>query len=162
MTICAWNRECLFGEIKDGEMLLNEYGRSVREHWDAIAGHFNNLETDEFVVMPNHIHGIVSLSNVGAQFIAPFKKTTTEKQGVMNHAPTIGEIVRAFKARCTRAISKIRNTPGVPVWQRNYYEHIVRTEKELHTIRQYIRYNPLKWAEDEENPDMQTAIAVWH
>jgi REP element-mobilizing transposase RayT len=113
----------LFGEIKNGEMVLNECGKTVMKCWDDLPNHYNHAQLDEFVIMPNHIHGIVSLSNVGAQFIAPFRKTTTAKQGVINiaptennatkqdvvnHAPTVGEIVRAFKARCTHAIRKIR------------------------------------------------------
>ncbi len=146
--------------------------------WDDLPNYFPNAQLDEFVVMPNHIHGIVSLSNVGAQFIAPFRKTTAEKQGVIkkglmnqaptenngskqnviNHAPTVGDIVRAFKARCTHTINQNRNAQGVPVWQRNYYEHIIRDDGELHAIREYIRYNPLKWDEDEENPNMKKAI----
>ena len=175
VTVCAWKKENIFGEIKSCEMLLNEYGEIVMKCWDDLSNYYPNAQLDEFSVMSNHIHGIVSLSNVGAQFIAPVRKTTVEKQGVMkkglmnqvptennrskqgaiNHAPTVGEIVRAFKARCTHAINKIRNTPGVPVWQRDYYEHIIRDDRELHTIRQYIRYNPSKWDEDEENLDMK-------
>lgn len=150
VTVCAWKKECLFGEIKNGEMLLNEFGEIVMKYWDAIAGHFDNVETDEFVVMPNPIHGIINI--VGAQFIAPFRKTTTEKQGVINHAPTIGEIVRAFKAQCTHATNQIRNTSGIPLWQRNYYERIIRTEKELDQIREYIMNNPVQWELDDENP----------
>jgi len=73
-------------------------------------------------------------------------------QGAMNRAPTVGEIVRAFKARCTHAINKSRNTPGAPVWQRNYYERVIRDERELTAIRQYIADNPAKWAEDENHP----------
>ena len=170
VTVCVWQRESLFGEIKNGETLLNEFGKIVIKCWDDLPNYYPNAQLDEFVVMPNHVHGIVSLSNVGAQFIALFRKTTLEKQGVINVAPTenngskqgamnlgpttVGEIVRGFKARCTHAINKIRKTPGVPVWQRNYYEHIIRDDRELDTIRQYIGYNPLNWDEDEENPDM--------
>jgi putative transposase len=177
VTVCAWQRECLFGEIKDGDVFLNELGDTVMKCWASVPTHFPHVETDEFIVMPNHVHGIIILSGVGAQFIAPFRKTTTENQGVMNqgvmnyaptvnngmnpdvlnqgvmnHAPTVGKIVRAFKARCTHMINNVRNTTGLPVWQRNYYEHIIRDERELHAIREYIRYNPLKWDEDEENP----------
>ena len=151
VTVCVWNRGCLFGEIKDGDMFLNELGDTVMKCWDSIPTHFPHVETDEFIVMPNHAHGIIVLSGVGAQFIAPFRKTTTENQGVMNHAPTVGKIVRAFKARCTHMINNVRNTPGLPVWQRNYYEHVIRDEKELDAIREYIRFNPQKWDEDEEN-----------
>jgi putative transposase len=70
-------------------------------------------------------------------------------QGVINHAPTLGHIIRAFKARCAYEINKLRNSPGVPVWQRNYYERIIRNEQELNKTRDYIMDNPLKWAEDE-------------
>ncbi len=161
VTLCTWNRECFFGEIKNGEMLLNEYGEIAMKYWDAIPGHLPHVEMDEFIIMPNHIHGIVII--VGAQFIAPFRKTTIEKQGVinkgvMNHAPTVGEIVRAFKARCTNAINQIRNTLGISLWQRNYYEHIIRDEKELNRIREYIINNPLQWAEDENNPNNIKAV----
>ena len=155
VTICAWNRECLFGEVVDGGIRLNESGIIIQDIWNATPNHFQNIELDEFIIMPNHIHGIVII--VGAQFIAPFRKTTAVKQGimnrgVMNHAPTVGEILRAFKGRCTHAINKIRNTPGIPVWQRNYYEHIVRNDSELNSIREYIMNNPLKWDMDENNP----------
>lgn len=145
VTVCAWQKKCLFGEVKGGEMLLNKYGEIVKECWDAIAGHFTDVETDEFVVMPNHIHGIITMSNVGAQFIAPFQKPTAEKQGVMaenpgamnyaptenngtnqgvmNRAPTVGDIVRAFKARCTHAINRMRNAQGVPACGSLRHEH---------------------------------------
>ncbi len=160
-------------------MLLNEYGDIVMKCWDTIVGHFYNVKIDEVIVMPNHIHGIVSLSNVGAQFIAPDvmiapavvdcpvsgrsvtnqnNKEGVINQGVINHAPTVGGIVRAFKARCTYMINHMRKAQGAPVWQRNYYEHIIRDEQELYAICEYIRYNPLKWEEDEENPNKKRAI----
>jgi putative transposase len=128
--------------------------------------------------MPNHVHGIITITNVGAQFIAPsYVDCHTSRQsvinqnnqknvinqgvinqGAINRAPTIGGIVRSFKARCTCMINQIRNTPGTPHWQRNYYEHIIRDDRELQAIREYIRYNPLKWDEDEENPEMKGII----
>jgi putative transposase len=163
VTICVWKKENMFGEIYDGEMRLNEYGDIVTKCWDGLPNHYQHLQLDEFIVMPNHVHGIVVLTNVGAQFIAPVRNATAENQGTsnqgaINRAPTknngmntVGEIVRAFKARCTHAVNSLRNMPGVPLWQRNYYEHVIRDEPELHAIREYIRYNPLKWEEDEEN-----------
>jgi hypothetical protein len=83
---------------------------------------------------------------------APFRKTMAEKQGVINHASTVGGIMRSFKARCTYMINQIRNNPGMPVWQRNYYEHVVRDEEELREIREYIVNNPMQWELDTENP----------
>lgn len=173
VTICSWNRECLFGDIADEKVRLNESGDAVMKYWNVIPGYFPHVETDEFIIMPNHIHGIIVFGhNVGAQFIAPYKKTATENQGVIgkglinqaptenngmnqgviNHAPTVGEIVRAFKAQCTREINQMRNSPGFPVWQRNYYEHIIRNEDEMNSIREYLINNPARWAEDENNP----------
>ena len=150
MTICAQGRECLFGDVVDGEMRLNDAGIMVCDAWHKIPKHFLHTDIDEFVVMPNHIHGIIMI--VGAQFIAPIRKTVAENQGVINHAPTVGEIVRAFKARCTHAINRIHNTLGYAVWQRNYYEHVIRDGKEMDRIRGYIIDNPAKWNDDEDNP----------
>jgi len=158
VTICTWNKECLFGEIANGTSKLNKYGEMVMKCWNEISGHFFHVKTDEFIIMPNHIHGIITINNVGAQFIAPFGKTTSEKLGVINHAPTIGGVVRSFKARCTYMINQLRDTPGTPVWQRNYYERVIRDDRELYSIREYIRYNPLKWDEDEENPVIMRTI----
>ena len=170
VTICAWNKECIFGEIKNSAMELNEFGAMVLKCWEAIPGHLTNVGCDEFVVMPNHIHGIITITNVGAQFIAPsyvnchtschsaINQTNPKNvtnQGAINHAPTVGGVVRSFKARCTYMINQIRNIPGTPLWQRNYYDHIIRDNKELQAIREYIRYNPLKWNEDEENTKMK-------
>jgi REP-associated tyrosine transposase len=174
VTICTQNRQCLFGDIgDDGEMLLNDAGQMVHRIWNDSPVKYSGIEIDEFVLMPNHFHGIIVI--VGTQFIAPCDCDTTNRnknRGVMNHAPTennatnngqmkqgaimsvpaIGEIVRAFKAHCTYAINQIRNTTGHPVWQRNYYEHIIRNDQSLQKIRQYITNNPAKWADDENNP----------
>jgi REP element-mobilizing transposase RayT len=152
VTICTHNRECLFGDINNGEMKLNNAGRVVRNVWNNLPAGYFNIETDEFVVMPNHIHGIILI--VGAQFIAPDgnQNTTNQdviNQGAMNRAPTLGEIVRTSKVRCTHAINRINNTVGVPLWQRNYYEHIIRNEAELNKTREYIVNNPLNWESDE-------------
>jgi REP element-mobilizing transposase RayT len=165
VTICAWQRECLFGEILDGAARLNDMGRMVLECWGAIPDHFPHVELDAFVIMPNHIHGIVVINDpVGAQFIAPEQFIAPQmvkpnpghegamNQGAMNRAPTLGAIVRAFKARCTHTLNQSRNNPGTPVWQRNYYERVIRDEGEMDGIRQYIAGNPAKWEEDENHP----------
>jgi REP-associated tyrosine transposase len=143
VTVCAWKEECLFGEIKNGEMLLNKYGGIVRNCWDDLPNHYQHAQLDEFVIMPNHVHGIIVLK-VGAGF----KPAPTKQYG-------LPEIVRAFKAFSSRRINDIRDTCGISIWQRNYYERIIRGEKDLHSIREYIRYNPLKWEEDEENPNLK-------
>jgi len=159
VTVCTKDRECLFGEVMDGEMRWNEAGRIVQTTWAELPSHYPGVQIDEFVVMPNHVHGIVVLSehhgnerDVGAQFIAPPIGIAATSKGAINRAPTLGSVVRAFKARITTAINGIRQTPGVPVWQRNYYEHIIRADDDLNRIRQYIIDNPAQWAFDRENP----------
>ncbi len=162
MTICTWNKEYMLGEIVDRKMCLNKHGEIIMNCWHNLPDYYPYVELDEFVVMPNHIHGIVII--VGAQLIAPSvmnrpasnrdtinqnKHQGVIKPGVINHAPTVGEIVRSFKARCTYAINQIRNTSDIPIWQRNYYEHIIRNETELGKIREYIMNNPLNWESDE-------------
>ena len=108
------------------------------------------MRLDEFVVMPNHVHGILVIADNrrGTACRAP---TTVERFGrpVTGSLPTI---VRSFKSVSTKRINKVRNTPGIPVWQRNYYEHVIRSEKELDRIRQYIAHNPASWTEDAERP----------
>lgn len=149
VTICTQNRVCLFGAVANGEMQLNNAGQVAKRTWDALTEQFPSVRLDAFIIMPNHVHGIVM---VGAQFIAPSHGfgTATINQGVMNHAPTLGEIVRAYKAASTRLIRQA-GTPDF-AWQRNYYEHIVRDEESLNRIRQYILDNPARWEFDRENP----------
>ncbi len=168
VTVCAWNKECLLGEIKDGEMLLNEYGEIVMKCWEAIPGHFMNVGCDEFIIMPNHIHGIITINCRGevsspfSEVIAPNSKIKTAPIQGGETSPlqkfTLGQIVAYFKYQSAKRINQIRNTSGQPVWQKNYYEHIIRDDRELQAIREYVRYNLLKWDEDEENPKMKGTI----
>ena len=138
VTVCSWKRECVFGEIMNGEMLLNGYGAIVEEQWDAIPGHFDNVETDEFIVMPNHVHAIVLIENCRGEVSSPSsnpnsRKTTTQKQGgetpPLPRKITLGQVVAYFKYQSAKTINLIRNTPGAPIWQRNYYERIIRDER---------------------------------
>jgi len=149
VTICTWRQTSLFGEIVDGEMRLNEYGDIVYQEWLQAAVLRPSVELDSFVVMPNHLHGIVILQDKcrgtlqRAPTIEQFGKPTS------NSIPTI---VRLFKSVTTTRINAARKTPGTAVWQRNYYEHVIRDEDELNRIRRYIEDNPLKWEMDGENP----------
>jgi REP element-mobilizing transposase RayT len=164
VTIVARGRECLFGEIAAGEMQLNEWGRIVEHEWRQTATVRPNVTLDQFVVMPNHIHGIIILNDpdiVGAtRRVAP---TTPRVTPIPSVVPTpigpqsgsIGAIIGQFKSIVTKRINATRQTPGAPVWQRNYYEHILRDEAALNRIRQYIGDNPRQWAEDENNPSRQ-------
>ena len=148
ITLCTQKRECLFGEMSDDVVRMSDAGRMVQDVWQALPEHYSCVELDSFVVMPNHIHGIVVLNDIGARFIAP-----NNDDGAMNRAPTIGEIIRAFKARCTHGINRLHGVQGASIWQRNYYEHVIRNESSLQEIREYIANNPAQWAMDRENPD---------
>ena len=178
VTVCTQNRACLFGDVVDNAVRLNEYGGIVLACWDEIPAHFAHVELDAFVVMPNHVHGIIVLTDgihaasfppitpvapVGAQHAAPLSVSRTPRPRVQ--PGSLGAIVRAFKSAVTQCINAARRrgtgaaccapTSTSPVWQGNYYEHVIRDEEALHRLREYIRDNPASWADDEENPHRQ-------
>ncbi len=148
ITICTHGRECLFGEVMDGAMRLNDTGRAVQAEWARLPERFQSVDLDEFVVMPNHVHGII---HVGALLAAPL--LVPPGQGAASSAPTLGDILRAFKSISAIAVNRLLGRSGRSLWQRNYYEHIIRNEHELARAREYIANNPLQWALDRENPD---------
>jgi REP element-mobilizing transposase RayT len=152
VTICTWNRECLFGDILDGKIQLNEFGQIVDEFLRRIHGHFRDVKINEFIIMPNHFHGIMLIESddVGAIHELPLRNATEHKQ--QRRRMLLPKIIGWLKMNSAKCINQIRNTHGVPVWQKNYYEHIIRNEDELNRIREYIINNPLKWTEDENNP----------
>lgn len=164
ITIVTCNRESLFGEIHDGEMVLNDYGRIVESTWHGLVNHNSNIGLDEFVVMPNHVHGIIVVfepvgagsqpaCEIGAGF--SLRKERSGAQRTREPAPTrkssLSEIVRQFKTFSARRINALRGTPGVPVWQRNYYDHIIRSDRENEEVAVYIANNPANWLMDSEN-----------
>ncbi|MFC1724295.1 transposase [candidate division KSB1 bacterium] len=162
ITVCPHLREYLFGEINNGESELNLFSEIVFNKWKDIPKHFRDTKLDKFIIMPNHIHGIIILTGVGAKH---FNNRNTSKfnKANKNASPlqtphgtkpgSLSAIMQNFLSIATRKINQIRNTPGEPVWQRNFYEHIIRNEKELNQIREYIVNNPSNWETDEENPE---------
>jgi DNA-binding Lrp family transcriptional regulator/REP element-mobilizing transposase RayT len=145
ITLCTFNRECLFGEIQNGVMIPNNYGKIVIEEWYKSESIRNEIELDEFVLMPNHIHGILSIDRRGDRLV-----TQNHAQGP--RSKSLSSFIAGFKSTVTKQINNIRNTPGISVWQRNYYEHVVRNEDDLSQTREYIVNNPMKRALDKENP----------
>jgi putative transposase len=137
ITICTYNRESVFGEIMDGTMHLNTAGDIVAEQWRALPDRYDGVSLGEFIIMPNHMHGILIIDGNG------------ENQGSASSAPTLGAIIRCLKSRSAIAVNKACNREGVPVWQRNYWERIVRDKSELQAIRAYIRNNPQQWHADQ-------------
>jgi putative transposase len=147
ITVCTYQRTCLFGDIINGEMVLNDEGRIIEAEWLRTPLLRNDVLLDEFIIMPNHVHMILFF--VGGDCIAP----PMQPHGTMQSSPTLGTIMRGFKSSCTKQINHYRQTSNQPVWQRGYHDHIVRNEHDLNRIRQYIINNPLQWADDTENPD---------
>ena len=170
ITICTQDRLRLFGEITDngnGAMIcaLNKFGRIAETEWIKTSEIRPNIDLDAFVIMPNHIHGIIRINDMDDMYDC-MAGMTHDRRGTMHraatmahHVPTVEQfgkptsntipaIIRGYKSSVTKQINILRNKPGVPVWQRNYYEHIIRDEKSYLQISEYIRTNPLKWPTD--------------
>ena len=147
VTVCTRGRACLFGHVLNGEMHLNEAGEIVASVWDGLPDRFPGMEPDAFVVMPNHVHAIIVF--VGAGLALP------EGQGAASSAPTLANVVRAFKSLSAIHVNRRLMRSG-SLWHRSYYEHIVRTDAELTAIHEYIQANPARWDDDENNPDFAT------
>jgi len=151
VTIVTYQRACLFGEVVDGEMQLNDFGKIADECWRAIPEHFTFVDLGAHIIMPNHAHGIIVINdmNDGMGRGAIYRAPTVEQFG----KPTEGSlptIVRTYKAAVTRQIGREHNATGI--WQRNYYEHIIRNADEANRIHLYIEANPAHWDDDDENP----------
>ena len=187
VTIVVQGRECLFGEIIDGEMYLNEYGEIVQKWWNEIPIRFPNVELGAFVIMPNHIHGIIwIITNRRGEVLSPHNEPNSDNRkadiqgevisprynpnkNILNENvdvitnqggatpplqhPTLGQIIAYFKYQSTKEMNRIETDKAITkFWQRNYYEHIIRDEKDLQNKTDYIESNPMLWDEDDENP----------
>ena len=151
VTICCYQRQLLFGEIVNGAMQLNQYGEIIDETYQWLSSRYPYVYLDEWIIMPNHFHGIIVLTDKprrGDSRVAPTQPNDREPK-----RKPLGQLIGAFKTVSTKKINIIRNAPGTPVWQRNYYEHIIRNENALNNIRQYIINNPLSWHVDQLHPD---------
>jgi REP element-mobilizing transposase RayT len=143
VTICLQDGgRVIFGNIKDGQMVLNSAGQICSSVWNDLPNHYSNVELGESVVMPNHFHGIIKLNLKNSSIVgAGFKNTH-----IIHGLP---EIVRAFKTFSARKINEQNGTIGARLWQRSYYEHIIRNEEDYLSIAEYIINNPMRWADDE-------------
>jgi len=170
VTICTFQKEAILAEIIDRTASLSSAGNVVQECWQQIPVHFPNVDLDEFIIMPNHIHGIIVIddsvgathaspaltaltaaTNLAAVTIAPPDDRARHASPLQKPGPvkcSLGAIIGSFKSACTKRINESRNTAGMPVWQRNYHERIIRNEEELHSLRDYILTNPVRWEGD--------------
>ena len=158
MTVCTIGRGSLFGAMADGQMRLNQLGLMAKTCWLEIPAHFPNVVLDEYVIMPNHLHGILWIVDVEAnEPSAPESRAVRSRPRLQSPSKSIGSVIRGFKAGVTkwaRAHSDISQ-----VWQRNYYEHIIRNDASLNRIRRYILDNPANWEHGPENPDWDSTPA---
>ena len=185
VTICTRNHACLFGEVMDGEMRVNDVGRLVQNEWLRTGTMRPNVRVvpQEFVVMPNHVHGIVWLFGVVVDDVSPGRLPVGATCGRPTVAPTGGRpvtdiigrcdrpagpcgrslaaLLAGFKAASTRRANAECAMPGVSIWQRGYYEHIIRNDESLDDIRRYIVENPVRWAFDRENPTQRVRGDRW-
>ncbi len=168
-TLNTYDRECLFGQIVDGEMRLSRLGSVVLRCWHSLPRHFASIALDAFVVMPNHVHGIIVTTGTDCSCRGEASGEVSTQVSLAEPFPdasplqpdhpsgtqpgSLGAILQSLKSVCTRKCNQVRGTPPTPLWQRNYYEHIIRDESELQRTRQYVVENPLHWEEDEDNPE---------
>jgi REP element-mobilizing transposase RayT len=147
VTLCVRKGECTLGDVSNGEVVLSDLGQIAHGFWARVPTHFPNVSIDTFVVMPNHVHAIVVIHD-------PDRGEGGGRDAVTSplRRPTLGQIVAYYKYQTTKQINQIRDTPGMPFWQRNYYEHIVRNDRALTAIRIYIAQNPHRWELDRDHP----------
>lgn len=168
MTICTQDRECLFGDVQEGKIRPTDAGRMVQAVWTELPQRYAGVDIDAFVVMPNHIHGIIVLRDRNVVGETPRGCPTSGQ--ARGPAPTMSlpDVVHRFKSLTTSRFRRGVTEQGWPgsgrgLWQRNYYEHIIRDEDELGRILLYIEDNPGMWEMDEENPGAQktTCKEAW-
>jgi putative transposase len=156
VTICAHERRCIFGEVCENKTVLGPIGQIISTCWTEIPQHFPNVEIEEHVVMPNHMHGILTIhanwtdangQNKLAAAMESFGKPTPR---------SIPTIVRSFKAAVSKRARESGFAKGESIWQRGYYEHVLRNTQEYVEITHYILQNPAHWSDDEDNPNRKS------
>jgi len=179
VTICTYKKYYIFGEIIDGKMVLSKNGCFVEQYWSDIPEHYPNVKTDAFTVMPNHVHGILIIGcdhdgrrggvtppngkmcieydhdgrrgGVTPPLHETFNGSNVDCRAQHVQRPTLGQIIGYYKYQSTKQINETNKTPTKRVWQRNYYEHIIRNDIALNNIRKYIIKNPTNWETDRNN-----------
>lgn len=143
VTLCVYGRQMLLGELVDGHVLLSEKGRIAADAWGALPDHFPHVELDAFAIMPNHLHGIISVPDLTdpGDHQTPGPKTGS-----------LGAVLGAFKATVTRRVDQLDETVATPLWQRGYHGRVLRNERTIAAMREYIEANPAAWEQDPLNP----------
>ena len=178
VTLCVRNRECTLGDVVDDRMILSAYGEIAAESWQWLAQQYPYVSLDAWVIMPNNLHGILIMEDEGQKGglraaptgppggsrAAPAAQTAPKDPSFDSHVPgtaatpapkrkPLGGLIGAFKTVSSKRINALRSMSGQSFWQRDYYEHVIRNERELNAIREYIVNNPLQWMLDRDHPD---------
>ena len=162
VTICTQDRECLFGEIEEGQVRLNRYGSIVEQEWLRTPSVRPQVELDTYVIMPNHVHGIIIIhqsKRIGLPIVGATRRVAPTQRPTGPSSGSLGAIMAQFKSLVTKRSNELRNTPGTSVWQRNYHEHVIRNEDDFSRVREYIINNPTLWEGDGNNPE-QIALKI--
>jgi REP element-mobilizing transposase RayT len=149
VTICTQNRRNLFGAIENARMQPNRFGRLVQEAWFELPDHYARLTLDVFTLMPNHVHGVLALTDPVGAGLRPARAA--------NHHG-LSEIVGVFKSFSSRRIAELDNSLRGKIWQRSFYDHIIRNEQDLRNVRRYIFHNPARWEFDRENTNCKKDV----
>lgn len=158
VTLCVTGRECIFGTVRKGSVALSPLGRMVELRWQKLPSFFPNLALDEFVMMPNHLHGILYLApdeiEVKSPPQPPVRDIFSSGRPCGTRSGSLGAVIQNLKSSTARALNS--QLGGNRPWQRNYHEHIIRDADELDRIRTYIRQNPARWNDDEDDPEFNS------
>lgn len=154
VTACTKNRKCVLGRVTGETVTLSVEGEIVKSVWQALPNHYPHLKLDEFIIMPNHIHGILWLLETRQPHVGAGLRPAPTQQAKCHGLP---EIMRALKSFSSRRVNEINHTKGQSLWQRSFYEHILRDDEDLYNHRKYIQENPLKWTLDDYYREAQYA-----
>lgn len=156
VTICACQMACIFGRVENSRMILNSWGQIVVKTWLEVPDHFDDVILDEFICMPNHLHMIIWIQyaeSLGKRHAFSLHPHTTPQSEIGVASGSLGAIIGSFKSAVTKEINLLRNEKQPPIWQPRFHDRIIRNERELSAIRQYIRNNPKNWKEDRDWSD---------
>lgn len=151
LTICIFQKRCILGRLDHGNVCLSRIGRLVRDRWLEIPAHFKHIELEAFVVMPNHLHGILTI-NERARHAVPLQGAHRPENLSAPVAGSIPTVIRSFKSATSKQTKAILKQPRFVLWQRGYYERVLRSSREFLSATCYIQENPANWARDEDNP----------
>jgi putative transposase len=152
MTICTHEKKCVLGSVGSARVQLSRIGEIVRATWNALPERFPRVVLDELVIMPNHLHAILTLVAAGFAHSGSVNMNKMPAARPTAHF-SLSDVIGAFKSLSTIHVNRLMNSKGSPLWQRSYFEHVIRNGEDLKNTQRYILENPLRWSLDEENPD---------